>query len=364
MSAATLAHVAALLSGVVIVLVVLWEAFETFVSPRRVARQLRLTSAFYNVSWIAWSTVGRLVRSTRRREGFLWVFGPLSLIMLLALWTVLIVAGFTLLQWGAGNGAETSSHVRGWWTDFYLSGLAPFTMTGDVSLETPAARVLTMLEAGTGLTMLAMVVGYLPLLSGAFSRREVNVLLLDAYAGSPPTAGEILLHYAENPKQEQLLRLLEQWKLWCAELLETQVSFPTLGYYRSQHANQSWLAALTAILDACAFVLTTPESEPSREARLTFAVARHTAVDLCLVLGLAPRPPTEDRLPDPELGKMRGALREAGLALSEGGEVDARLKKLRAMYEPYVNALGRLLVMPLPAWFDEQGTRENWRGLK
>jgi hypothetical protein len=361
MSASTIFHLVALVSGALLVVAVFWESFETFVSPRRASPHFRLTSAMYQVTWVAWRAVGRRLRPGHRRDGFLWVFGPLSLVAVLVLWTVLIVAGFTLLHWGAGSGAQTAAGERGWLTDFYLSGLAAFTMTGDVSIRTPAARVLTMIEAGAGLNLLAMVIGYLPMLAQAFTRREASVLLLDARAGSPPAAGALLLRYAGKAKHAQLARLLEQWEVWCSDLLETHLSFPALGYYRSQHANQSWVAALTAILDTCALVLTAPDQEPARVADTTFATARHAAVDLCLVLGISPQRSSGDRLPGPELGEIRRKVRDAGLNLGEGPEADATLRRLRDMYEPYTNALASDLLMPLPAW-SVADNRQNWRG--
>jgi hypothetical protein len=358
-------HALALVAGAVLVLLILWEAFETIVSPRRVSRRFRLTRAFYRATWLPWRAVARLVPAGRRREDFLSVFGPISLLVLLVLWAALLILGFTLLHWGAGSGMHMATGQRGFLVDLYVSGVTLFTMSpGDVAPATDAARVLTIVEAGTGLAVLAMVVGYLPVLSQGFSRRETNVSLLDARAGSPPTAGELLLRHAGEAQQELLARLLEQWEPWCADLLETQVSFPVLAYYRSQHANQSWVAALTAMLDACALVMAGLDGEPPRAARLTFAMGRHAAVDLTLVLGLAPRPVSADRLPAPELAELRQALREAGLRVREGPQADARLQRLRAMYEPYMNALAQFLVMPLPGWRGTTGTRDNWRGLE
>jgi len=364
MDAATTTHPVGLVAGAVVVLVVLWEAFETIVSPRRVSRRLRLTRVFYRATWLPWRAIGRTLPEGRRREGFVSVFGPLSLLVLLVLWAMLLVAGFTLLQWGAGDGVQAATGRRGWLTDLYVSGATLFTLTpGDLLPTTAAARALIAIEAGTGLAILAMVIGYLPLLSQAFSRREVSVSLLDARAGSPPSAGELLLRHAGDARQDALARLLEQWEQWCAELLETHVSFPVLAYYRSQHANQSWVAALTAILDACALLAAASDGEPSRVALLTFAIARHAAVDLCLVFRLEPRPARADRLPASELDQLRRALREAGSGLREGPGVDARLQRLRAMYEPYMSALGTYLMMPLPAWRGHEGARDNWRGL-
>src|SRR5262249_46157166 len=139
---------------------------------------------------------------------------------------------------------------------FYVSGITFFTLTfGDVVPTGAVGRVLSVLEAGLGMAFLAVVISYLPVLSQAFSRREATISLLDARAGSPPAAGEFLLRLARGGGVASLDGFLAEWERWAAELLESHLSFPPLAYYRSQHANQSWLAALAAALDASAFVL-------------------------------------------------------------------------------------------------------------
>ena len=131
-----------------------------------------------------------------------------------------------------------------------------------------------------GLGFIALVIGYLPVLYQAFSRREVNVALLDSRAGSPPSAAELLRRHAFEGGQEALITLLGEWERWAAEILESHVSYPILCYYRSQHDTQSWLSALVSILDTCALLISVIESPPSRQAQLTFVMARHALIDL------------------------------------------------------------------------------------
>ncbi|HEX8793626.1 MAG TPA: potassium channel family protein, partial [Polyangiaceae bacterium] len=329
MSAQPLAFAA----GAVLLLVVLWEAFETIVSPRRVSRRFRLTRLFYRVTWLPCRATATLVPQGRRREGFLSVFGPISLLVLLMIWAALIVLGYALMQWGAGSGMQTTAGRHGWTTDLYACGATLFTLTpGDLVPASRCARVLVVLEAGTGIGLFALVIGYLPVISQAFSRREVNVSLLDARAGSPPSAAELMIRHAGEEHRQVLSALFEQWEAWCADLLETHVSFPVLAYYRSQHANQSWVAALTAVLDACVLVLALSEDQSQRAARLTFAMARHAAVDLTLVFALRPLPPQVERLPPDELAQVREALRAAGWRVRDTPDAEAKLHRLRAMY--------------------------------
>ncbi len=354
-----------LAGGIALLLFVLWDAFEAVVLPRSVRRRVRLTSSFYFVTWRPFRAVCRRMRPGDRRENVLSVFGPLSLLLLLILWALLLVVAFALMHWGAGTRLQSSTGVHGFAAALYYSGTTLFTLgLGDVTPLSTAGRLLTVAEGGTGLGFLALIIGYLPVLAQAFSRREVNISLLDARAGSPPSAGELLRRSAGPDPAEALARFLGEAERWAAGLLETHISFPVLAYYRSQHDNQSWVAALTALLDACALILAGVEHGPQRAARLTFAMSRHAAVDLCNLFRRPLQPPDPDRLPPSELARLRAALREMGFALPEGRAVDDKLHRLRQMYEPYLNALGSFLLMPLPAWLPSERVHDNWQRLR
>ena len=138
---------------------------------------------------------------------------------------------------------------------FYLSGTTLFTLgIGDVTPHTPIERS-SLIESGLGLGFLALVISYLPVIYSAFSRREVSIVLLDARAGSPPTAAELLRRHNGPHGMEALRQLFVDWERWSAELLESHISYPVVSYFRSQHSNESWLAALTTILDTTALLI-------------------------------------------------------------------------------------------------------------
>ncbi|HYK82098.1 MAG TPA: potassium channel family protein [Gemmatimonadales bacterium] len=345
----------------VLLAVVLWDAFETIVLPRRVTRRVRLTRFFYRATWRPFRASARLVRAGSRRESYLSYFGPLSLLLLLVLWAVALVVGFGLLQYAAGSAVQMANEPAGLGMDLYLSGTTFFTLgLGDVVPRGTLARVLTVAEAGLGFGFLAIVIGYFPVLYQAFSRRETNISLLDARAGSPPSAAELLRRHHGTGGAAALERLLRDWEYWAAELLETHLSYPLLAYFRSQHTNQSWLAALTTMLDTSALLMVGVQGACARQARLTFAMARHAVVDLAQVFGTPPGA-LVDRLPPPELARLRAVLAAADLPLTEAGAVGERLAEVRRMYEPYVTALSRFLLQPLPAWYYDTPPRDNWQ---
>lgn len=349
-------------AGSTLLVVVLWDSFETIVLPRRVSARVRLTRFFYRATWRPYAAGARWVRAGSRREGYLSLFGPLSLVMLLVTWAGCLVVAFALLQFANGSAMRLGTETPTLATDLYLSGTTFFTLgLGDALPHGVVARALAVVESGIGFGFLAIVVGYFPVLYQAFSRRESGISLLDARAGSPPSAAELLRRHAGPSGREALEALLYEWERSAAELLETHLSYPLLAYYRSQHTNQSWLGALTAILDTCALVMVGVEGACARQARLTFAMTRHAVVDLAQVFGAPPRTAVEERLPPEAFDRLRVALAGAELPLPEGEETAARLGELRRLYEPYVAALSRYLLQPLPAWHYETPRRDNWQ---
>ena len=351
-----------LVGSIVLIAVAVWDAFAAVVLPRRVTRLLRPTRLVLRVVWTLWALPARASRTGRWREDWLSIYGPLGVLILLVTWAAAMIVGFALLQWALGAQLAAGGSGVDFGTILYFSGTTLLTLgPGDVVPRSGAARLLTVVEVGMGFGLLALVISYLPVLYQSFSRREVQISTLDEWAGSPPSAGELLRRLGRFGSLASIDSLLEQWERWAAELMETHLSYPILAYYRSQHENQSWLAALTTILDLCALVIAGIDGVPPRPARLAFAMARHGTVDITQMLATAPRVPTYDRLPPADLARLRAVLAEAGVPLHGDEAADARLAELRATYEPYVCALSAHLLMPLPAWLPTAEARDNWQ---
>jgi ion channel len=358
-------HIVAVIFGALLILAVLWETFETIVLPRRVTRHFRMTRIFYRWSWIPWRALARLFTQKRRRDAMLSYYGPLSLLMLFAFWAVTLVLGFALIDYGDGakfNGAVYPSRFG---NSLYLSGTTLFTLgLGDITPASPLGRFVTVVEGGIGFGFLALVIGYLPVLYQSFSRREVTISLLDARAGSPPTAFE-LLRRNTGPATcdfDALTEVLAHWETWAAELMESHLSYPVLAYFRSQHDNQSWIASLTAVLDVCALAMVGLEGLCQYQARMTFAIARHALVDLSQVFGAAPdKNGVDGRLSSEDLALIRQQLSASGFRVADGGAADAELTRLRSLYEPYAISLARHLALDLPPWIKHTAIKDNWQ---
>ena len=238
-------------------------------------------------------------------------------------------------------------------TTFVTLGLGDVTPTSSVGSRARGVR------GAAGFAFLALTISYLPVLYQAFSRREVSISMLDQWAGSPPSGVELLRRAAEHGDDRLGRELLADWERWSAELLESHLSYPVLAYFRSQHEHQSWLAALTAILDASALVLSGVEGVSPWQARRTFAISRHAVVDLAQVFRTTPgaaggRSTRTPRAP----ARCAGCCEAPGSDL--GTDTGQRLGPLRDLYEPYVQVLSRRLEMPLPTLLPTGDSVDDW----
>ena len=350
------------LAGLTLILMVLWDAFETILLPRRIPTRWRISRLTLRGLWTAWAALGRRIPRRNAREDMLGLYALLALIGLLVIWATGLIFGFALLYRATGSAMVTAGGPVNFRTDLYMSGTTFFTLgLGDVAPASPMARLLAVTEAGTGFGFLALVLSYLPVLYQAFSRRETRITMLDEWAGSPPTAAVLLRRCFESRDPDGVLKtLLRDWEMTSAEILESHMSYPILATFRSQHDNPSWLAALTAVLDTCALAIVGVEGIDPFQARLTFAIGRHTLVDVSQILRRRPTGAAAARDRAEPVRELREWLAGAGVKLAEGPDADLRLAELRALYGPYVEELSRLLLMPLPPWLPPEKARYNW----
>jgi hypothetical protein len=363
-------HIVAVGAGLGIIVVVLSDAFATIVLPRRVNRRFSPSRLALLIGWRCWTALARYLPGGDGREGvgrqsdFLSIFGPLALLGLVGLWAAGLVLGFALLLWGIQGPITGTTADEDFGTLVYLSGTTFFTVGfGDVTPASGIGRALAVVEGGTGFGFLAVVISYLPTIFGAAARREAAITLLDARAGSPPTAAGLLCRTGPDPAA--LVLQLREWEQWAADLLETHLSYPILGFFRSQHERQSWLAALVVILDVSALVhvglTANGQPIPSRQARLTFAMARHVVGDLCQILNAPPQPSPGDRLTPACWEHVRRLLAAHGLQLAEPDRAERHLGAMRALYEPYVAALAERTLLTLPPWVPAGDATDDWQ---
>ena len=350
------------IGSLLLILFIFVDAFEAVLLPRRVSHKYRFLRFFYRHTWRVWRIVVGLIPSPRRRETALSLFGPLALLVLFGTWAAGLIAAFASLHWALGTpltAAGKPASPLDFGDCLYFSGVTFFTLGyGDMTPAGGLGKFLAVVETGLGFGFLAMVISYHPVLTQAFSRREILISLLDARGGSPPTAAQVLIR---DRRFSGLTTDITAWEVWSAELLESSLSFPMLAYYRSQHDNQSWLAALTCILDTCALEICGVGTADPRQVRLTFAIARHAAVDLTLVFSIKSRPLEHDRLSSESFQQLKSLLEAEGIRFPESAAAETKLAELRGMYEPFLNGLSQYFLFRLPDFFPARATADNWQ---
>ena len=339
-------------ASVLLILIVLLDGFEAMILPRRVSRKFRLAKTFYRFAWTPWSAIAKGLSVKRRNLWLAW-FGPMSLLLLFAMWAAILVVAFAGLHWAARSPMQAG--VLDFGSYLYFSGVTFFTLGfGDITPGGGLGRTLAVMEAGLGFAFLALVIGYMPTIYQTFSRREALISMLDARSGSPPCGSQILVRMSRAGDLRGLDDFFRSCEQWCAELLEATISYPVIAYYRSQHDNQSWLGALTAILDASAIAISNLGGATNTyQTQVTFAMARHAVVDIAMLFGIPPDAVVR-RL---DCTTIRSQMQAAGFE----GISAPKLAELRTMYEPFLNGLSRFFLLPLPPFSADTNLADNWQ---
>jgi len=343
-------RVLAAIVGALLVALMLSDFFVTFVLPRGVRRDLRIALGVDRLLWRGWRALARRL-TPAGADTLLGFFAPLALLALLVVWAFGAMVGYGLIEWAVAGGSFSMRFLTS-------SGLL---LSAGASSGSAGVHLVELLEAATGVGILFIVIGYMPAVYSAFSRRETAMSQLATRAGSPPTAAA-LLQRAARESWQHLERDLEAWEEWAAELMETHLTYPLLALYRSQHMNQSWLATLTAIVDVAAFIKATVPDENGDAADITFRIGRHALADLALQFRLEPVP--ADRLSDSDFDDLFEIIDHSQIANVDREVARRRLHQYRGDYEPHALALAETLALALPPWSRREDSRQQAQKLQ
>lgn len=234
--------------GVVVVLLTLSSALSTFVLPR--AARSQLNRIVFGLLRRLFRFLLHFTKTYERRDTIMAYYAPLGLMMLLPTWYILILLGYAAIYWAVGVGDLFAV--------FRISGSSLFTLGFDIS-KTPLVTAIAFSEAMLGLMLVGLLIAYLPTMYSAFSRREQIVNMLEVRAGSPPSALEMLLRFHRNHGLEKLSEYWNVWESWFADIEESHTTLPALIFFRSPRAENSWVTAGGAVLDAAAITLSAVE---------------------------------------------------------------------------------------------------------
>ena len=346
MPAIGVVEVLALVAGLVVVLATASDSVSTLVTTRRRRGRHWPTQVFYRWSWRAWVTLGRRA-APELREGFLAVYGPLSLLGLLVTWVLLLVAGWGAVWWGLRSAV---TGVDDYLDAVYFAGVGFFTVGfGDLVPTGGLARLLVLVEAFMGLVTMALVIGYLPTLYGAYSRREVQLLSLDDMSDEATTPiGFLEACYTTGGAPAVAAAFLE-WERWCDDVFDSHTAYPMLSLFRSRQPGQNWLTALWVVLDAATICLAAVDDTNSGPAARLWRRASR------MLQSLRGMPSVEDRVatlegPPADETMFREAyqrLATLGAPLLPYEQAWGDFGRLRAAYLPGLVAATNLLLVPL-----------------
>jgi Ion channel len=355
-----------LLLGLVVWAVVLWDGFATIVMPRPVEPLRRMSGLVYLLSWRLWRAIGSRLPIGSARFRFFSVYGPLSVVMMLVLWGFSIIMAFALMYQGLGVRAINVADDQQ--VDFldvlYMSGSTFLTLgLGDVVATTNLGRFFVILEAGSGLTFLTLIVTYMPTLDGSFTHREVGSLRIQSRAGRPPSATGLLRGYAGLGGVTHLTSDLEEFERWMAMVAVSHVAHPVVAYYRAQRWGTSWLVALAVTLDACAILIAEGNTPATDRARSTFRMGLRLLEDLRTTLHIRVEHGGAARLTIEDIPGLEATLATGPIKLPLGTEQSTKLLRLVSLYDPILLALAGWLVVELPPWSHSGGPGASVAGL-
>ena len=340
------------LAGVAIVGIVLVDVFQTIVVPRPSPGR-RLTRYIVRPSWRLWRWLGQKTRTEGlSRDGFYGLYAPGAAILGLIVWLVLLVFGYGLIFFAIRGELDPVPVNLG--SALYFAGTSILTLGyGDIVASGPLARGVSLVAAANGLGVVALVITFLFSLFASYQRRERLVVTLSARAKAPPSAVTLLEVYSRLDMVDQLPALFAEWEQWEAEVLDSHVAYPLLGYFRSSHDNVSWLSALGAVLDAAALVLTTIKGVPRGQAELTKRGGAHLVEDIGNIFGLEGDGSIVDR---GQFDEAYARLSRAGYELEEANQAWRNFERGRRTYAGRLEALAAYWAIPATVWI---GTRHR-----
>ena len=346
-------------AGLVLAALVLFDVFQAVVVPRPITTPIGIARYVVRLTWGGWRDTFSGVTAADKRERYLGVYAPAILIFLLALWIVGLVAGYGLVLHALRE--QLDPRPPDVWAALYFAGTSLLTIGfGDIAPVGPGARLVALVAGASGLILVALAITFLFSLYTTFQRREQLVVTLDERAGAPPSGVRLLETSARLGMLDDLPRLFAAWELWSAEVLDSHLAYPLLGFFRSSHDNESWVSALGALLDAATLCVTTVEGVTDGQARMLLGLGTHLVEDVTRFFAM---PHEHETLVErSEFDAARAELAGAGLRLRDANESWAAFTKLRARYASDLNSMAAFWAVPPAQWIGDRSTMRHVLG--
>jgi Ion channel len=348
-----LANTLSILVGFLFVAAALNDVFQSVIVPRAVGRKYRISFLVWRSLWKLWPRMGwAMYHNDDKREDFLALFAPFTLVLLLLIWAVTLIVGYGLVFWGLRGGFIPPLHSLG--QAIYFSGTSALTIGyGDIVGRTAAPRAFSIVAGLSGFSVLSITTAYLFLLFGSFQTRETFVVTVGARAGNPPSGVNLLTIARYADATDDLPRLMIDAQRWMAQVMESHLAYPVLAFFRSSHDYQSWIGTMGTLLDAATLLMTTIEGARNGQARLTYELGRHATRDLAHYFRLEAADETPGIARD-EFEQACDRLVHCGYVLHDRDEAWKRFSGLRSAYAGHLNSMGRFFEIPPLQWIGDR----------
>jgi hypothetical protein len=338
-------------AGLIIILLVFIDLFQTVVLPRPAVNKVQLGRLIVRPMWRVWRWVSRRTSRLEPREARLAAFAPLALLTLFGVWAGALILGYGLVADGLADQFHPASSDFG--NSVYISAttLVPLSY-GDFVPDGTAARLLIIAESATGIALAAFAITLLFSLYESFRSREEMVIALDAMAGAPPSGIQILETVAENRMRAELKETFDDWRKWSAMVLESHLAYPLLVYFRSTHDNEAWINSFGAVMDAAVLVMSAVEDDSEGPALLMFTVGNHLVEDLSWFFGF--KTSGEPIVEREEYQQAVERLTKAGYRFRTGDAGWKQFSDLRSKYASALNQTANLLAITPAQWIGDR----------
>src|SRR5438128_10466211 len=351
MLVATMLHWGEIAAGVVLLLVVLYDIFQSVVLPRPAINKLATVRYLVRGLYWVWRWVGNRMESIPRRERWLAAYGPVAVLTIFTAWGLALVLAYGLIVDGVRD--EMRPVPDNFGTSLYFSAttLVPLSY-GDFVPEGVPARLATVAESATGVILGALAITLLFSLYESFQRREELVVTLDALAGAPPSGLQMLETAAELDLRPKLASTFDEWRDWMAAVLESHLAYPILFYFRSSHDNEAWLNSFGAVMDAATLVISTLDGEAEGSARLTLTIGKHLVEDMSWFFGFTQ---SQDVGVDPsEFDEAYDRLKKSGYRCRPRDAAWEDFSRIRARYASALNQSAKRFAIIPAQWIGDR----------
>jgi hypothetical protein len=330
--------------GALLVVTAVLDSVATLVTTRNRKGRYWPTNWFYRVSWRAWRRFGLHRRDEDRREQILTAYGPLSLLMLLAIWVGLEIVGWAFIWYGLRDSFNEISDPL---DAIYFSGVNFFTVGfGDIVAVKDGTRLLVMVAAFSGVATMALVIGYLPTLYGAYLDRERQLVLLDDVSGTYVTPIGLIEAHTGIGDLEPFCRMLSDWERWVASVIGTHTAYRMLALFRSRRTGQSWLTAIGIVTDSAVLVLASVDGAGRREPILLYRRATELVDELSRQFKAGPPPKRDAEADEADFRRSYERLGDLGLPRRPYDDAWGTVQQLREAYIPQLDSLSEAVLSP------------------